>query len=317
MTEFFVHTLGLCESANVGAGSKIWAFAHVLPNAVIGRNANICDHVFVENDVVLGDDVTVKCGVQLWDGLRVGDSVFIGPNVTFTNDLYPRSKQYPGEFTQTHISNGASIGANATILAGITLGTNCMVGAGAVVTKSVPPNAIVAGNPAKIIGYDSNLVLNETIVEHAKSSTAEEQGPGVEQLGVSGCALYRLPLFRDARGDLMVMEFAEQLPFAPMRMFFVHNVPSSKVRGEHAHLECHQFLVAVSGELSVVIDNSVQRTQVELKSPRTGLYIPPLVWGVQYNFSHDAVLAVFASHPYDDADYMREYEQFASHTRNG
>ncbi len=98
MSGFMVHPQGLCETTHVGEGTRIWAFSHVLPGASLGRDCNICDHVFIENDVVLGDRVTVKCGVQLWDGLRIEDDVFIGPNATFTNDRFPRSKQYPERF---------------------------------------------------------------------------------------------------------------------------------------------------------------------------------------------------------------------------
>src|ERR1700761_3859061 len=138
---FFVHELGRCESAHVGDGTRVWAYAHVLPGARIGADCNICDQVFIENDVVVGDRVTVKCGVQLWDGLRVENDVFIGPNATFTNDRFPRSKQYPEKFAETVVEQGASVGANATILPGLRLGRHCMVGAGAVVTRSVPPYA--------------------------------------------------------------------------------------------------------------------------------------------------------------------------------
>jgi acetyltransferase-like isoleucine patch superfamily enzyme len=123
----------------------------VLPGAQIGAECNICSHCLIENDVIVGNRVTVKCGVQLWDGLRVEDDVFIGPNVTFTNDMHPRSKQYPDAFPRTIIHKGASIGANATILPSIEIGAGAMVGAGAVVTKSVAPNVTVVGNPAKEI----------------------------------------------------------------------------------------------------------------------------------------------------------------------
>ena len=150
---FFQHSHALVESEQIGDGTKIWAFAHILPQAVIGSDCNICDHVFVENDVVIGNCVTIKCGVQIWDGLRIEDDVFIGPNATFTNDLFPRSKEYPEKFEQTCVAKGASVGANATILAGLRIGEKAMVGAGAVVTKDVPDFAIVVGNPARIMGY--------------------------------------------------------------------------------------------------------------------------------------------------------------------
>src|SRR3954463_7652585 len=121
-SKIFVHPHALCESTTIGENTRIWAFAHVLPGARIGKECNICDHVFIENDVVVGDRVTIKCGVQLWDGLRVADDVFIGPNVSFTNDRFPRSKKYPESFPRTLVRTGASIGANATILPGVSIG---------------------------------------------------------------------------------------------------------------------------------------------------------------------------------------------------
>lgn len=153
MSQVFKHPNALVESKHIGGDTSIWAFAHILPGARIGSGCNICNGVFIENDVVVGNDVTIKCGVQLWDGLRVGDGVFIGPNATFTNDGFPRSKQHAFEIKQTHIRAGASIGANATILPGLTIGARAMVGAGAVVTRDVPDGAIVMGNPARITGH--------------------------------------------------------------------------------------------------------------------------------------------------------------------
>ena len=149
--DYFVHKLACVETKNIGCGTRIWAFAHILSGAVIGRDANICDHTFIENDVVIGDRVTIKCGVYLWDGIRLEDDVFIGPNATFTNDKFPRSKQFPDKFPETIVKQGASIGANATILPGIIIGINAMVGAGAVVTHDIPDNCVVVGNPAHII----------------------------------------------------------------------------------------------------------------------------------------------------------------------
>lgn len=145
----FIHRLSDTQSSHIGIGTKIWQFCVILPDARIGENCNICAHVLIENDVCIGDNVTVKSGVQLWDGITAEDNVFIGPNATFTNDLFPRSKIYPEKFERTILKKGCSIGANATILAGTTIGENAMVGAGAVVTKDVPANAIVIGNPAR------------------------------------------------------------------------------------------------------------------------------------------------------------------------
>ena len=150
---FFVHPHALCESDDIGERTRVWAFAHVMKNARIGADCNIGDHAFVESGVVMGDRVTVKNGVAIWDGVTVEDDVFLGPNCVLTNDLMPRSRVYHAENVRTLIRRGASIGANATIVAGTTLGEYCLVGAGAVVTKDVPPFAIVVGNPAKQIGW--------------------------------------------------------------------------------------------------------------------------------------------------------------------
>ena len=148
-----IHPLAHCLATDIGAGTRIWQFAVIYEGAQIGSDCNICAHTLVEADVLIGNDVTIKSGVYLWDGLTIEDNVFIGPNATFTNDKHPRSKVYPEAFLRTLIKKGASIGANATILPGIEIGEHSVVGAGAVVTKSIPPYAVVMGNPAKIIRF--------------------------------------------------------------------------------------------------------------------------------------------------------------------
>ena len=269
MSDVFVHPQGLCESAKVGPGTRIWAFAHVLPGAQIGAECNICDHVFVENDVVVGDRVTVKCGVQLWDGVRLGDDVFIGPNATFTNDLFPRSRVYPEKFLGTVVESGASIGANATILAGTTIGSGAMVGAGAVVTRSVPPHAIVVGNPARIVGYVSD--------KDAAPTSQDDGKQGITDTSVPGVKLYRMPSFVDMRGSLSVGDFEGFLPFHAKRYFLVYGVPTQETRGEHAHKRCHQFLICVSGSVRVLADDGTRRIDVELDSPSQGIHLPPMI----------------------------------------
>lgn len=148
-----IHKLADVATCQIGEGTRIWQFVVILEGARIGKNGNICAHILIEGDVVIGDNVTIKSGVQVWDGTRIESDVFIGPNATFTNDPYPRSKEYPSEFSGITIKHHASIGANATLLPGITIGEYAMVGAGAVVTEDVPAKAIVVGNPAKIIRY--------------------------------------------------------------------------------------------------------------------------------------------------------------------
>jgi acetyltransferase-like isoleucine patch superfamily enzyme len=144
-----IHPLADVQSRSIGDGTTVWQYVVILPGAVIGRDCNINALCLIENDVVVGDRVTVKSGVQLWDGLRIEDDVFVGPNVAFTNDKLPRSKQYPPAFQTTTIRRGASIGANATVLGGVTIGERAMVGAGAVVTKDVPAGETWVGNPAR------------------------------------------------------------------------------------------------------------------------------------------------------------------------
>ncbi len=304
----FIHPQALCESDNVGEGTRVWAFAHILPGARIGRHCNICDGVFIEDDVIVGDRVTVKCGVQLWDGVRLHDDVFVGPNATFANDPFPRSGQRPERFLQTVVEQGASIGANATLLPGITIGTGAMVGAGAVVTRSVPANAIVVGNPARISGY---------VGARRDADVADGPTASAPANSVPSARLIALPQFSDMRGHLTVAKFAEHLPFTPQRCFFVNKVPSREVRGEHAHRRCAQFLICVNGSLSVVVDDGQGRDEHRLDSPSVGLYLPPMVWGTQYRYSEDAVLMVLASLAYDAGDYLRTYGEFLQAVRNG
>jgi acetyltransferase-like isoleucine patch superfamily enzyme/dTDP-4-dehydrorhamnose 3,5-epimerase-like enzyme len=284
----------------VGDGTRVWAFTHVLPGARIGRDANLCDHVFIENDVVIGDRATVKSGVQLWDGVALGDDVFVGPNVTFSNDAFPRSKRHRDTPLRTLVQDGASIGANATILPGLVIGRSAMVGAGAVVTKDVPPYAVVVGSPARIVRYVDTGDL-------PRDRSAESPG---RSLRVRAVRMVPLTSRQDMRGRLIAAELTTDLPFVPVRFFAVLEVPTEQVRGQHAHRACAQLLVALRGSVRCVVDDGLRRDEVVLDRPSVGLYVPPMVWATQYRYSPDAILGVFASHPYDPDDYIREYEEY-------
>ncbi|MDF3054219.1 MAG: putative enzyme involved in Lipopolysaccharide biosynthesis [Gammaproteobacteria bacterium] len=300
-----IHNTADVQSKSIGANTTIWQSVIVLPGAKIGADVNICAHCFIENDVVIGDRVTIKSGVYLWDGVRLDNDVFIGPNVTFTNDKFPRSKQYPENFANIHVEEGASIGGGAVLLPGITIGRNAMVGAGAVVTKSVPAHAIVYGSPAKITGYVENIPP-----ENHQKKIEEIVKENVTSIGVSGVTLHHFTSIQDNRGDLIVGEFSKDIPFNAARYFLVFNVPDGKTRGAHAHHECQQFLICVKGSCAVVVDDSISRREILLDAPNQGLYLPPMIWGTQYKYSNNAVLLVFASHPYDPEDYIRNYEDF-------
>ena len=300
-----IHATADVQSSNIGEGTRIWQFVVVLPEATIGVDGNVCAHVFIENEVIVGDRVTIKSGVQLWDGITIEDDVFIGPNATFTNDKSPRSKQFLSDVMKTCVEAGASIGAGAIILPGIRIGKGAMVGAGAVVTRSVPPYAIATGNPARIVGY-----TNSAVPTHALEAGSLPKGQSVVSSSVDGVKVHRIKRVTDIRGSISVGEFDRDLPFIAKRYFLVFGVPSVETRGEHAHRECHQFLICAAGSCAVVADDGVHRQEFLLDQPDIGLHLPPMTWGIQYKYSPDAVLLVFASHYYDDSDYIRDYNDF-------
>jgi UDP-2-acetamido-3-amino-2,3-dideoxy-glucuronate N-acetyltransferase len=286
---YFVHEKALCESSSIGAGTRIWAFAHVLPGAKIGAGCNICDGVFVENDVVVGDNVTVKCGVQLWDGVTLEDDVFVGPNATFTNDIRPRSKVYPEAFLRTTVEQGASIGANATILPGLRIGRNAMIGAGAVVTHSVPSNAIVVGNPARIIGYADAAAASSG--ETAAAASVGDVSPLIKSV-----QLRTLNTAEDVAGrQLSGVEFERDIPFVPARFQLIQGPHTPDERSELAPTRCHRFLIALHGSVLVTTHGAEQRQQFVLDNPTLGLYLPPMLQGIGYKYSDNAMLLVFTS----------------------
>ena len=292
---YFAHPQALVESTSIGEGTRIWAFAHILPGARIGADCNICDGVFIENDVVVGDRVTVKCGVQLWDGVTLEDDVFVGPNATFTNDLFPRSRQYPETFARTIIRRGASIGANATLLPGIEIGSGAMVGAGAVVTKNVASNAIVVGNPATVRG-----AAGERPAGHPRAAA---EAP-------STARLIEVPFYPDERGTLLFGQVVDHIPFSMQRFFVISDVPAGSTRGHHAHREQHQFMLCLRGACTVEVDDGRQLQTFRLDSPRAGVHVPPLHWNVLSDFTGDALLLCLCSGAYDRGEYIEDRDTF-------
>lgn len=276
--------MSIAPSAIIHPGSTIGKDCHIGPFAAVGKS-RIGNGVHIEAGVILPDDSEIADGCVIGAGavVEAGKGVRIGRNVR--------------------------IGAHATISAGCSIGNAAVVQTGSVVTRNVPPNAIVMGNPAAIVGYIDTL------------SQARETVPGnggrhaVQATQVPGVTLHELPVFSDIRGSLSVGELERDLPFAPKRYFLVFDVPSREVRGEHAHIECHQFLICVRGSCTVVADNSLVREEFLLDRPNLGIHLPPMIWGIQYRYSEDAVLLVLASHTYEAADYIRDYGTYVERAR--
>jgi hypothetical protein len=228
----------------------------------------------------------------------------VGPNATFTNDRFPGSGYHDKPLVPTLIQQGASIGANATILPGVKVGQRALVGAGSVVTRDVPAFSIVAGNPAQIRGY-VGATSSETV---PLASIPDEAG--VHPTPVQGATIYRLPLIGDSRGLLSAAEIGRHIPFAIKRYFVVYGVPTREVRGEHAHREQHQFLACVHGDCKLIVDDGENRHKIHLNSPAIAVHVAPMVWAVQSQYSADAVLLVLSSGEYQPGDYIRDYDEF-------
>lgn len=296
MTPPFIHPRALCETAHIGHGTRIWAFAHILPGARLGADCNVCDGVFIENDVRVGDRVTVKCGVQLWDGVDVEDDVFIGPNATFTNDAFPRSRVARTPTAPIRLRRGCSIGANATILPGVVVGPGAMIGAGTVVTQDVPANAVVVGNPARIADYAG--------AQDCGNPTSLRNGDAARPIQVEA--------FRDARGRLAHWPIDGVLGFVPRRMYIVDGAPDGGARGGGAYRRSQQLLIATQGSLKVALDDGRSRAVVTLSDTAVGLHVPAMVWTLQFGHSADAALLVLASEPYAAEERISDYAVFAS-----
>ena len=302
-----IHPLALIDrGARVGAGTAVAAFARICAGVRVGAACEIGEHVLIERDAHIGDRVMIASGAKLASGVRIEDDVSVGANATFANRPYVRGRRHRAHTTASTVRAGATIGANATILPDVAIGQAAIVDAGAVVTRNVPPNAIVAGNPAQVQGYVESIPRAGPALT-ATPVRGESRGG---KRRVSGVVLHHVPLIRDIRGNLSAREIGKGMPFPPRRYFVITDVPNDKVRGEHAHRKLKQFLVCLRGRCSVVVDDGRNREEIVLDSPQAGLYVPPMVWAVQYKYSTDAVLLVLASAEYDPADYIRDYDEF-------
>jgi acetyltransferase-like isoleucine patch superfamily enzyme len=318
MPEAEIHDRALCESADIGPETRIAPFARICAGASVGSGCEIAEGALVAGGVVIGDRVKIGSGVRIQAGVDIEPDVTIGPNAAFTNDtslaygaqndVAARDRddghRVGAAKPRTVVRAGVEVGANATIHGGLELGRGALIGAGAVVTRSVPPYAIVSGNPARITGYNQTRP-----VPPPQAKVSHE--PGSTQVPVRGVHVHRFAEFTDLRGSLTAGDIpSAYVPFEPRRWFVVYDVPGGDLRGEHAHRICQQFLVCVAGRLSVALDDGLRRAEVELDGPTIGLYVPPMVWASQFGHQQNTVLVVLASHAYDPDDYIREYEAF-------
>lgn len=249
----------------------------------------------VADSVSLGANVSIGAGAVIIGNCVIGDDCVIGAGAVLD----------PGTDSASIImEDGSRVMASATIAAPATIGRGAIIHPGTVVVRNVPPYAIVSGNPAQIVGYTTSAE------GQADSSTIAPPSPGLTPTSVRGVNLHRLPKVLDLRGNLTVGEFQRTIPFDAKRYFMVFGVPNAEIRGEHAHRTCHQFLICAHGTCSVVADDGDTREEFLLSDPSVGLHLPPLVWGIQYKYSPDAVLLVFTSEYYDPGEYIRNYGEF-------
>ncbi|TLD70502.1 isomerase [Phragmitibacter flavus] len=275
----------------------------ISPAASIVPDVQIGPFVVVDAGAVLNAGVILEGGTRIWSGMVVEEGVRMGYQATLVGSA-------TGGSSRTRLRRGCRIGANATVEEDLVIGEEAVVEPGAVVKQDVPPFAIVAGNPASVVGFVSTG--QNGLCDAARESAA---GVQVTESRVRGVLFYQMPFIGDPRGNLTVGEFGTQLPFVPKRYFMTFKVPSAKVRGEHAHRQCSQFLVCVHGSCSVMVDDGLRREEFLLDRPTSGVLVPPMTWAVEYKHSADSALMVFASEHYDPGDYIRSYEEFLCELR--
>jgi hypothetical protein len=265
------------------------------------RAAYLAPDVALPEGTEVGEGVRIERGVLLPRRILLERGVVVERGVVFAD----------GGSGVTRLRMDCRIGAGAVLGEELEVGRGAHVLPGSVVLASVPANAIVQGNPARIVGYvDGNPIpASETLIPD-QGIGASRHGTQIKEVGVRDAALYYMPRIEDMRGRLTAGEMKPPFPFVPQRYFVVFDVPTEELRGEHAHRECQQFLICLKGSCRALLDDGTRRREVLLDRPDVGLYMPPMIWGTQYRYTRDAILLVFASHPYDPADYIRTYDDF-------
>ncbi len=273
----------------------------MLNKTEIHTTASIAEGAVFSDDLHLGAFSVIEAGANIGRSVVIGSGAIISSNSTI-DDCVAIASGVIFSADGVKVGEGAKIGANA-VIGRVHIGIGSEVMPATIVTKNVPPYAIVSGNPAQIIGYTATAEISAKPMSLAN----EDSLTGAKRLAI--------PKFSDLRGDLNVLEFNDQLPFAIKRLFYTYNIATSEIRGEHAHKECEQLLISVAGSLNVIVDDGGNREEYILDSPDTGLYIPAGCWAVMYKHTPDSVLLVLASLPYDEADYIRDYEEFLNYKK--
>lgn len=291
----------IAADAVVGKDSQVGAGSSIAAGCILGEAVGLAANVTIERDTRIGRSTKVGASVYIGPAVTIGADVSVGPNAAFVGS------SFDDERSGATVEAAASIGANASVVGAVTVGAGSVVGAGAVVTQDVPAFAVVVGIPAQIIGYVRSTSLNVDRRVRASALSRDEL-----PLRIGATTALQMPTVTDIRGLLTYGEVDAHLPFVPVRYFLISDVPSSKVRGEHAHRKLHELLICVRGEVAVATDDHVERGEIVLDRPDVALHLPPMVWSRQYRYSSDAILLVLASDVYDEADYIRTYDEFVT-----
>jgi UDP-2-acetamido-3-amino-2,3-dideoxy-glucuronate N-acetyltransferase len=289
------------EDSMPGSGSRMGAGSILRDGVTVGKNCQIEEYVLVQGPVDISDEVTIESFCYIRGPANIGSHVRLGPH----------SCLYGGTDASISVRTGAVVGANATLVGPSIIGEGAEIEPGAVVTKNVPANAVVSGNPAKICRY------RQAVTDQILLSSPDAGGHRMSETRVPGVKIYRLPVIEDFRGNLSFGEVGRHIPFDIKRYFVTFEVASEEARGEHAHRTLRQFLICIHGRVHIVADDGRNREEFVLTQPNVGVYLPPMVWGVQYRFSEGAALLVLCSDVYDPDDYIRDYATFLTAVEAG